>query len=58
MTKLEELFQKGLIKTKVEVNKIVDLRFMQSALQTLGLITQCRRLGRQSMVRRTREPAK
>jgi NitT/TauT family transport system substrate-binding protein len=32
----EWYFQKGLIKTKVEVNKIVDLRFVQSALQTLG----------------------
>src|SRR5215510_11140069 len=32
----EWYFQKGLIRTKVEVNKIVDLRFIQSALQTLG----------------------
>jgi len=30
-------FQKGLIKTKVDVNKMVDLRFLQSAVQTLGI---------------------
>jgi NitT/TauT family transport system substrate-binding protein len=30
-------FQKGLIKTKVDVNKMVDLRFVQSAVQTLGV---------------------
>lgn len=30
-------FQKGLIKTKVEVNRMVDLRFLQSAVQTLGI---------------------
>ena len=30
-------FQKGLIKTKADVNKMVDLRFLQSAVQTLGI---------------------
>jgi NitT/TauT family transport system substrate-binding protein len=30
-------FQKGLIKTKLDVNKMVDLRFLQSAVQTLGI---------------------
>ena len=30
-------FQKGLIKTKIDVNKMVDLRFVQSAVQTLGM---------------------
>lgn len=29
-------FQKGLIKTKIDVNKMVDLRFVQSALRLLG----------------------
>jgi NitT/TauT family transport system substrate-binding protein len=32
----EWYFQKGLIKTKVDVSKMVDLRFVQSALQILG----------------------
>jgi NitT/TauT family transport system substrate-binding protein len=32
----EWYFQKGLIKTKVDVNKMTDLRFVQSALQILG----------------------
>ena len=30
-------FQKGLIKTKIDVNKMVDLRFLQSAVQILGM---------------------
>jgi ABC-type nitrate/sulfonate/bicarbonate transport system substrate-binding protein len=30
-------FQKGLIKTKVDVNRMVDLRFLQSAVQKLGM---------------------
>jgi len=30
-------FQKGLIKTKIDVNKMVDLRFVQSAVQALGV---------------------
>jgi ABC-type nitrate/sulfonate/bicarbonate transport system substrate-binding protein len=30
-------FQKGLIKTKIDVNKMVDLRFVQSAVLTLGV---------------------
>jgi len=29
-------FQKGLVKTKVDVNKMVDLRFLHYAVQTLG----------------------
>jgi NitT/TauT family transport system substrate-binding protein len=29
-------FQRGLIKTKVDVQKMVDLRFIQAAVQTLG----------------------
>src|SRR5258705_966096 len=29
-------FQKGLIKTKADVNKMVELRFLQTAVQTLG----------------------
>ena len=29
-------FQKGLVKTKVDVNKMADLRFVQSAVQALG----------------------
>jgi hypothetical protein len=32
----EWYFQKGLVKTKVDVNKMADLRFVQSALQILG----------------------
>jgi len=32
----EWYFQMGLIKTKVEVQKMADLRFLQSALQALG----------------------
>jgi NitT/TauT family transport system substrate-binding protein len=32
----EWYFQKGLIKTKVDVSKMVDLRFVQAALQILG----------------------
>ncbi len=32
----EWYFQKGLIKNKVDVNKLVDLRFLQSATQSLG----------------------
>ena len=32
----EWYFQKGLIRTKIDVNKMVNLRFVQSALQTLG----------------------
>ena len=30
-------FQKGLIKNKVDVNRMVDLRFLQSAVQKLGM---------------------
>jgi NitT/TauT family transport system substrate-binding protein len=30
-------FQRGLIKTKIDVNKMVDLRFLQSAVQILGM---------------------
>jgi NitT/TauT family transport system substrate-binding protein len=30
-------FQKGLIKTKIDANKMVDLRFVQSAVQALGV---------------------
>ena len=30
-------FQKGLIKTKTDVNKMLDLRFLQSAVQKLGM---------------------
>jgi len=30
-------FQKGLIKTKADVNKMVDLRFLQAAVQSLGI---------------------
>ena len=30
-------FQKGLIKTKADVNRMVDLRFLQSAVQKLGM---------------------
>jgi NitT/TauT family transport system substrate-binding protein len=30
-------FQKGLIKTKVDVNRMADLRFVQSAVQALGV---------------------
>jgi ABC-type nitrate/sulfonate/bicarbonate transport system substrate-binding protein len=30
-------FQKGLIKTKADVNKMLDLRFLQSAVQKLGM---------------------
>jgi hypothetical protein len=33
----EWYFQKGLIKTKADVNKMVDLRFLQAAVQTLGI---------------------
>jgi hypothetical protein len=32
----EWYFQKGLIRMKIDVSKMVDLRFVQSALQTLG----------------------
>ena len=32
----EWYFQKALIRTKIDVSKMVDLRFVQSALQTLG----------------------
>ena len=32
----EWYFQRGLIKTKVDVNKMVDLRFIQSAVSALG----------------------
>jgi len=30
-------FQKGLIKTKADINKMVDLRFLQAAVQSLGI---------------------
>jgi NitT/TauT family transport system substrate-binding protein len=30
-------FQKGLIKTKADVNRMVDLRFLQAAVQALGI---------------------
>ena len=30
-------FQKGLIKTKIDVNKMVDLRFVQAAVASLGI---------------------
>jgi NitT/TauT family transport system substrate-binding protein len=33
----EWFFQKKLVKTKVEVNKLVELRFLQSAVQSLGV---------------------
>jgi NitT/TauT family transport system substrate-binding protein len=33
----EWYFQKGLIRTKVDVNKMTDLRFVQSAVQALGV---------------------
>jgi hypothetical protein len=29
-------FQKGLVKTKIDVNQMVDLRFLQSAVASLG----------------------
>jgi NitT/TauT family transport system substrate-binding protein len=32
----EWYFQRGLIKTRVDVNKMVDLRFLQSTINTLG----------------------
>ena len=32
----EWYFQKGLIKNKVDVNRMVDLRFVHSAVQSLG----------------------
>jgi hypothetical protein len=32
----EWFFQRKLVKTKVDVNKLVELRFLQSAVQSLG----------------------
>jgi hypothetical protein len=29
-------FQKGLVKAKIDVNQMVDLRFLQSAVKSLG----------------------
>ena len=33
----EWYFQKGLVKTKIDVNQMVDLRFLQSAVKSLGI---------------------
>jgi len=30
-------FQKGLVKTKVDVNRMVDLHFLQFAVKSLGI---------------------
>jgi ABC-type nitrate/sulfonate/bicarbonate transport system substrate-binding protein len=33
----EWYFQKGLVKSKIDVNQMVDLRFLQSAVKSLGI---------------------